>query len=138
MAPKGDMGMAKSTPNQYELQGTGVTVSYSTSSIAGQPQLTLKKGRQSLSFSGDQIESLNTQLGTLVTVTIGKTVDRDFTTFSVLLPTIQLADAGAKQSFRTVGITTVNKTSIGGPVTGPQQTYKTVELRGTARQVEFL
>lgn len=127
----------KITPNQYDLQGPGIIVGYSTSSLVGKPQLSFKKGRQTLTFTGDQIGVLDTQVGTLITVTIAKTVDRDFTTFSFLLPTIQLATASSKQSFRTIGLTTVNKTTIAGPVKGPQQTYKSVDLRGSARQVAF-
>jgi hypothetical protein len=128
----------KIVPNSYDLQGTGVSINYSTSSIAGNPQLTYKKGRQTLNFSGDEIGVLDTQLGKLITVTIAKTVDRGFTSFSFLLPTIELAAASSKQSFRTIGITTVHKTTIGGPVKGAQQTYKSIELSGVARSVAFL
>jgi hypothetical protein len=126
------------SPNLYDLQGQGITVNYSTSSIAGKPQLTYKKGRQTLNFSGDEIGVLDTPVGTLVTVTIAVIADLGSTTFSVLLPRISLASGGAKQTFTTIGITTTNKTSIAGPVKGAQQTYKVVALRGTARQVEFL
>jgi hypothetical protein len=52
----------KVIPNQYDLRGQGVYVSYSTSSIAGVPQLSLKKGRQLLTFSGDEIGVLDTQI----------------------------------------------------------------------------
>jgi hypothetical protein len=125
-------------PNQFDLQGQGISLSYSTTSIAGQPQLSFKKGRQTLNFSGDQIGILDTSIGTLVTVTIATTVDRGFTSFSLLLPKIALSTASSKQTFQTIGITTVHKTSIAGPVKGAQETYKTVALRGSARQVAFL
>jgi hypothetical protein len=125
-------------PNQYNLTGEGITVGYSTSSIGGKPQLSYKKGRQTLSFSGDEIRTADTEIGTLVTVTITKSVDRGFTDFTVLLPRIQLSSGTAKQSFRTIGITTAVTTTIGGPVKGAQQTYKTVPLSGKASQVEFL
>jgi len=115
--------MAQMTmPNQYDLLGTGVTISYSTSSFAGGPTLAFKKGRQTLNFTGDQIGVQETVIGTLVTVTIATTVDRGYTSFSFLLPAIQLAAAASKQSFQTIGITTVHKTTIGGPVKGAQQT----------------
>ena len=127
----------KITPNLYELQGPGVTISYSTSSFAGKPQLSFKKGRQTLNFTGDEIAVVDPKIGTLITVTIARTVDRDFTTFSFLLPEIQVSTISSKSSFRTIGITTVHKTSIAGPVKGAQQTYKTVALTGSARQVEF-
>jgi hypothetical protein len=125
-------------PNQFDLQGPGITIGYATSSIAGRPQLTLKKGRQTHSFSGDDIDTLDTRLGTLITVTIAQTPDKDITTFSLLLPAIHLATPSSKQAFSTIGITTVHKTSITGTVKGPRQTYKTVALRGSAQQVAFL
>jgi hypothetical protein len=125
-------------PNQYDLQGEGVTVGYSTSSIGGKPQLTYKKGRQTLSFSGDEIRAADTEIGALVSVTIAKSVDRGFTDFSFLLPRIQLSASSSKQSFRTIGITTVVTTTIAGPVKGAQQTYKAIALSGKASQVEFL
>src|SRR4051812_35889757 len=71
-------------PNQIDLQGPGLTISYSTSGLAGKPQLSLKKGRQAMSFSGKEIDTVTTQIGTLITVPIAKTVDRDITTFSFL------------------------------------------------------
>jgi hypothetical protein len=128
--------MAQNAPNQYDLVGQGVTISYSTSNIAGQPTLSYKKGRQTLNFAGDEIGVLDTGIGSLVTVTIAKTVDRGFTSFSFLLPAISLTKT--KQTFQTIGLTTVHKTTIGGPVTGPQETYKSIALRGTASQVETL
>jgi hypothetical protein len=128
----------KITPNQYDLSGQSVRIGYSTSSIAGSPQLTFTKGRKTLTFTGKQIGVLDTNIGALVTVTIAMTPDKDFTTFSVLLPAIQLARETGKQAFRTVGITTIHKTSLAGPVKGVQQTYKVIELKGTAQQVVFL
>ena len=127
----------KLLPNQYDLRGRGVTISYSVTSISGKPLLTFKKGRQTLNFGGDEIGLLDSIIGSLVTVTIAKTVDRGFTTFSFLLPQIQLTSASARQAFQTIGITTVHKTTIAGPIIGVQQTYKSVQLRGTARPVAF-
>jgi hypothetical protein len=127
----------KIVPNQYELQGPGISVGYSTSGITGKPQLSLKKGRQTLSFTGDEIGVLDTSIGSLVTVTIAKTPDKGVTTFSFLLPAISLPAASAKKTFKTLGITTVHKTTIAGPPTGVQQTYKSVQLSGTARRVAF-
>jgi len=81
---------------------------------------------------------VETSIGTLVTVTIATTPDKNSTTFSVLLPAIQLAKETGKQAFRAVGIITVRKTSLAGPVAGVQQTYKAIELKGTAQRVVFL
>ena len=128
----------KIVPNHFDLQGQGIRVAFSTSSISGLAQLSITKGRKMLSFSGDQITQQDTAIGALITVTIALTPDRSSTTFSVLLPAIQLAKETTKQSFRTLGITTVHKTTIAGPAMGVQETYKTVPLRGTAARVQFL
>ncbi len=125
-------------PNQYELQGLGVRIGYSTTSIAGKAQLSFKSGRKTLNFTGDEIGTLDTAIGALVTVTIATTPDRGFTSFSFLLPRIDLPKESAKQSFRSIGITTVHKTTIAGPPKGVQQVYKSVQLRGTAAKVQFL
>ena len=123
-------------PNLFELKGTGVAVTYSTTSIDGTPRFTFTKGRQTLNFSGKQITPLAAGIGTLVSVMIASIPDKSTTTFSVLLPAI-LVSGSTRQAFRTIGITTVAATSIAGPVKGVQQTYKTVLLRGSARRVDF-
>ena len=125
-------------PNLYDLKGVGVTISYSTSSLDGKPRLSYKKGRVDLQFTGDQIASVATGIGTLVTVTISAIPDKSTTTLSILLPDIALASGGAKQTFRTIGIITTHLTTIAGPPKGVQETYRTLLLRGTAKQVEFL
>src|SRR3954462_15609423 len=104
------------TPNQYDLSGPGVQISYSTSSISGIPQLSFTKARKTLTFSGKEIGVVDTGIGTVVTVTIATTPDKSSTTFSVLLPAIQLAKETGKPTFRAVGIITVHKTSLVGPV----------------------
>ena len=60
----------KTLPNQYDLRGQGVTISYSVTKITGKPLLTFTKGRQTLNFSGDEIGVFDTTIGSLVTVTI--------------------------------------------------------------------
>lgn len=102
----------KIIPNLFGVQGPGVRIGYSTSSITGKAQLSFTKRRQTLNFEGDQIDVLETPIGTLITVTIAKIPDRNFTSFSFLVPTIHLLTESLKQSFRTIGITTVHKTTI--------------------------
>ena len=129
--------MAKKTaPNLFALSGEGIGVTYSTTSIDGKPRMTVNKGRRTFSFSGNQIDSRDAGIGTLVTVVLEKIADKGSTSFSVLLPAIQLGDS-KKQSFRTIGITTVASTTIAGPVKGAQQTYKPIALRGSAQLADF-
>jgi hypothetical protein len=125
-----------SAPNLFELNGTGIAITYSTTSIDGTPRFTFKKGRQTLNFAGNQITRVDAGIGTLVSVVIAAVPDKSTTTFSVLLPRIQVTGS-KRQAFRTIGITTVTDTSITGPVAGVQQTYKVTPLRGSARLVAF-
>src|SRR5678815_1997274 len=124
------------TPNSFQLRDDDIQVNYSTTSIDGKPRFTFKKGRNTLSFSGNQISSIALDIGTLVSVVIANLPDKGTTTFSILLPAIRLPES-KRQAFRTFGITTVAKTTIAGPPVGAQQTHKTVALRGSARLVAF-
>jgi len=126
----------RAAPNLFEVGGEGIAITYSTTSIDGKPRFSYRKGRQTLNFAGKEIESLAIGIGTLVSVVIASTPDLSTTTFSLLLPAIQLPES-KRQAFRTIGITTVTKTTIAGPPPGVQQTYKTVALRGLAQSVDF-
>jgi hypothetical protein len=124
------------TPNSFQLTGDDIRVNYSTTSIDGKPRFTFKKGQKTLDFVGNQISSSTVNIGTLVSVVIAAVPDRSTTTFSILLPAIRLPESG-RQAFRTIGITTVTKTTIAGPPVGAHQTYKSIVLRGLARLVAF-
>ena len=132
--------MAKKTPglvpNSFQLSGDDIQVTYSTTSIDGKPRFTFTKGQKTLNFAGNQISSSTLNIGTLVSVVIAAVPDKSTTTFSILLPVISLPES-RRQAFRTLGITTVTKTTIAGPPPGVQQTYKSVALRGSARLVNF-
>jgi hypothetical protein len=124
------------TPNSFQLTGEDIQADYSTTSIDGKPRFTFKKGQKTLEFSGSQIASSAVKIGTLVSVVVATVPDKSTTTFSILLPAIQLPES-RRQAFSTIGITTVTKTTIAGPPVGVQQTYKSVALRGSARLVIF-
>jgi hypothetical protein len=116
--------MAKQlVPNLFQLSGESITATYSTTSIDGQPRFTYKKGRQTLNFAGSDIETANIGIGTLVERGSWPHSAKSSTTFSILLPSIQLTDT-RKQAFRTIGITTVTATTIAGPPAGVQQTIR--------------
>ena len=126
----------KLAPNLFELNGENVMVTYSTTSIDGTPRFTYTKGRQTLNFAGTAIKSEGVGIGTLVSVTIATVPDKGTTTFSILLPAIRLGES-KRASFRTIGITTLAKTTIAGPPQGAQQSYKVIDLRGSAKLVDF-
>jgi hypothetical protein len=80
-----------------------------------------------------RIKTLQTDIGTLVTVVIHMTPDRGSTTFSLLIPRVNLPPADVA-NITAEGITTLQKFSLPLPV-GQTQFYTVHTLHGTARFV---
>ncbi|MFN6558495.1 MAG: hypothetical protein RMY28_001630 [Nostoc sp. ChiSLP01] len=126
-------------PTSYELQNKQqrLKVTYSTTSFTGEPRLQYQKGRQILQFAGDEIRTTDTEIGTLVTVTLSKTVDTGSTTFSLLIPAVNLGNSN-EAPIETKGITTENRFStIPAFNQGQRQIYKVTPLFGTAQALVF-
>lgn len=117
-------------PTQYDLSGDGIHVSYSTTSFSGKPLFSYHDAFQFKSFAGDQIKAIDTDIGTLVTVVIQLTVDRGSTTFSLLLPNVNLP-ASNVANITAEGISTLQRFSMPLPV-GQTQIYTVHSLQGTA------
>lgn len=126
-------------PNLYHLGGHDLHVTYSRSSLNGQPQFIYQDRTQSKTFRGtDQIETVEVgSLGEIVSVTISQTVDLGSTTFSLLVPFINLL-GHTNLPVHTEGITTMHRTSLAPPLNqGQRETYIVSALHGTASQVQF-
>ncbi|MBR8836217.1 MAG: hypothetical protein DSM106950_19910 [Stigonema ocellatum SAG 48.90 = DSM 106950] len=126
-------------PNEFDLKGEHTEIKYTV--ISGVPQLDYKNQDISSSFSGQEIQTLTTDIGTLITVTIstpnssqlvGNTVK-----LSLLLPIVNLLVTGGEVPIQTNAIVTTQKTtrSFGIPLFGQIQNYQTLVLNGTARLV---
>ena len=122
-------------PNLFELSGGTIHATYSTSGFDGKPHFSYQDAIQSKSFTGDQIHAVQTDIGTLVTVVIRMTVDTGSTSFSLLIPNVNLTFSDSA-SITTIGITTVHKFFIFG-VTGQTELYTVHQLSGTAAFVVF-
>src|SRR5262252_1258239 len=107
-------------PNLYQLSGDHLHVTYSTTSISGQPQLSYKDNTRMLSFTGNQIRETKTEMGTLVSVTIRMTVDTGSTTFTLLVPAVKLVGPSPTAQIHTYGITTTHKFSVVPAANGGQ------------------
>jgi len=124
-------------PNLYQLQGHHLHVSYATSSIDGQPHFNYQDAHQMLHFKGKEIRTVELEIGTLVTVTIRLTVDSGSTSFSVLLPQVNL-DQTQQAHITTEGITTLHRLSLVPQFNkGQTQLYTVTRLTGTAQLVAF-
>jgi hypothetical protein len=130
--------MTAITPNLYQLHGQNLTVSYALSGIDGKPHFAYHDAQHTLQFSGDQIRTVATEIGTIATVTLQLTVDSGSTTFSLLVPTVNLDPNHKLAHIRTEGITTLHRFSI-IPVLNQGQTelYTVTKLTGTAQVVQF-
>ena len=125
-------------PNVYKLSGGHIHVTYTTTSKAGQPYFSYQDGSQTVSFKGNQIRETKTEMGTLVSVTTRMTVDTGSTTFTLLVPTVNLASESSLAQIHTYGIATVHKFSVVPAANrGQRELYTTVELSGTASLVLF-
>ena len=126
-------------PNQYHVQGGGISVSYYPDGF-GPPVL----GRGSLlfvyqdahwsqSFFSDQVRTVKVDdLGTVVSVTLVETVDTGSTTFSLLVPDVQLPEQQTSVFIRTEGITTVHRVFVALAGHPQSETYTVTALDGTA------
>ena len=132
------MAINNEKPNLYELQGNGVTISYTPAGLGGVAQLNYKDKEQDLVFRKDEIRRDETAIGALVTVGLNFTPDLESEFLSVLIPATNLPN-GEGTPIETVAVYTKEATSIGGPalVRGQVQTYRTAALKGTARLVDF-
>jgi hypothetical protein len=120
-------------PNLFELQGDGVTLSYSTSSIAGVPQFSYQDKGQTVSRSGEEIRTQETELATLVTINVEQIPDAREVTVTLFLPRIVLHQGSTETALATIGVLTTSARRVEGQM----QSYHTLNLSGTARLVDF-
>jgi len=131
-------------PNRFVLRSSDakskIEVDYETSSFIGQPVLNLIQGPGGpiRHFSGSQIRRVNTEIGTLVSVTTQVSVDTGSTSFSVLIPAITLTGLGDTKSFATDAVITTHSGPNSVPSTGVHETYQFIALKGEANFVVSL
>ena len=130
--------MSAVQPNEYTLQGGGLTFSYVKHNFLGQPFVSYTENGHTKTFSGSAVRILETGIGTLVTVTTHTSIDTGGTDFSVLLPVIELPGIGTSQAFSTDGINTRFKGPDSFPATGVRETYDFIPMNGVARFIVTL
>lgn len=124
-------------PNLYQVHGSGLQITYATSGIDGKAHLQYHDSAQTLQFSGDEIRTVEAEIGTLVTVTIRMTVDTGSTSFTLVIPQVNL-DSSNHVNIHTFGITTVHRFSVIPAFNhGQTELYTVSQLSGTAAFVVF-
>jgi hypothetical protein len=125
-------------PNLYRLQGHNLRITYSTTGIDGKPRFHYQSAIQSLDFSGDEIRALDSEIGMLVTVTIHLTVDSGSTSFTLLVPRVNLGNSNHNAYINTFGVTTLHRLSLVPALDqGQTELYAVTTLSGTAALVHF-
>lgn len=130
--------MANIQPNRFVLKSSdGKTkVEYETTSFIGQPVLNLTQGPGPIRhFAGSQIRQLNTEIGTLVTVTTQMTIDTGSTSFSVLIPAITLTGISDHETLATEAMITAHSGPNSIPATGVHEKYQFIQMTGEASLV---
>jgi hypothetical protein len=126
--------------NLFDLHNLTVKISYSASGIDGKPSLSYKKGGTTLNFRGSQLRQKQTEIGTLVTVTLKQVPDLKTVVLTLIVPQVNIPDNDNDGvSVAVKAIETTIRTTIAGPngVRGQVQTYKSLSLRGKAQSVLF-
>jgi hypothetical protein len=135
-------------PNLFQLSGrhhhagNNLQVSYLTHSgpatpqfPQGPPHFTYQDESQSLSFVGPEVEVVNSELGDVVSVVIRRTIDSGSTTFSLLVPNVNIV-AGQQAVIHTEGITAIHRLSLApGLDQGQRDQYSVTPLEGTASDI---
>jgi hypothetical protein len=137
--PQKKAGKAALKPEQanlFELRRARTSITYTSTSITGQPQLNFDDGKRKLTFSGRQIQQSSSMAGDILTVPLKLIADAGGEALTVLIPRVNVQE-GEPAKIKTVVIFTEIRGSFGGPalLEGQIQTYTAQTFRGTARFV---
>jgi hypothetical protein len=126
------------TPNIFQLQGHQLVVTYSTGELGSIKAFEYQDAFQMRMFKGDEIRTVQTEIGTLVSVTIRISVDNGSTSFTLLVPTVNLPGPNSRANITTEGITTIHRFSVIPRFNqGQTELYSVTQLTGFAEAVPF-
>ncbi|MFE8603929.1 hypothetical protein [Archangium violaceum] len=117
-------------PNQFDLRGRDIQVSFSVTSFTGVPLMQYRDRRRQVNARGDEIRQVDVGIGTLVTIELqSNAADAGGILFSVLIPHALLTKGDQSVKIHTLGITTRTPGFI-VPTTRQLETYTEVDLTG--------
>ncbi len=128
-----------SVPNQYHVNGGGISVSYYPDGFGppvedrGSLLLIYQDAHRSQSYFSDDVRTVKVDdLGMVVSVTLVESVDSGSTTFSLMVPDVQLPEQQTSVFVHTEGITTVHRVFVALLGHPQSETYTVTALDGTA------
>lgn len=127
------------TPNIFQLQGNQLIVTYSNGELGSIKAFEYQDAFQMRMFKGDEIRTVQTEIGTLVSVTISIGVDTGSTSFTLLVPTVNLPGPNSRANITTEGITTIHRIFFNPRIhfQGQTELYSVTQLTGFAEAVPF-
>jgi hypothetical protein len=118
------------SPNNFELRGKDVRVSFSETSFTGEPIMQYRDRTRQVNARGDEIQQVDVGIGKLVTIVLqSNAADAESIQFSVLIPHALLTGTDQSVKIRTLGITTRGPGFI-IPTTRQLESYSEVRLTG--------
>src|SRR5437868_5083002 len=117
-----------SPANVFNLQGNALHVSYSTGELGSKLELTYQDAQRSLSFTGDQLRNVSSDLGDEISVTLHLTTDIGSTTFTLFVPRIAI-ELNGHVAIETIGVTTLHRMPLIPPRHTQLDTYTVSKLR---------
>jgi hypothetical protein len=118
--------------NTFTLQNRRIRVSFSATSFSGQPLLHYKDRQREVDAQGDEIRLVESEIGTLASITLEPDADAGSLIFTVLIPRVALSTPIAEQAVASVGVFTRSRLPPRLPGNAQLQTYDVVELKGSA------
>lgn len=118
--------------NTFMLRNRRISVTYSATSFTGQPLVQFKDRQHEVNVGGDEIRQVETEIGTLVTITLEPDADAGGLLFTLVVPRVALASPNGEQTTVTQGFYTRSRLIPRLPANVQLQTYDAEELRGSA------
>jgi len=125
-----------SPANVFDLHSDQLHVSYSNGALGSILGLTYQDAHHALSFKGDQLRRVSTDLGEEVTVTLKLTVDAGSTTFTLVVPRVAVSP-NQHVGIKTLGITALHRTPLVPLKHAQLDSYAVTALRGSASSTPF-
>lgn len=125
-----------SPANVFNLQNDVLHISYSTGALGSILGLTYHEAPRTLTFKGDQLRKVLSDLGDQISVTLQLSVDAGSSTFTLFVPKVAV-QLNNHVNIETIGITALHR-SVMSPMSHAQlDTYSVTKLRGSASSVAF-
>src|SRR3954447_17058043 len=124
-------------PTLFELQGDdGSRIVYTTTSISGAPTFGYTGSEGGVSFTGEEIDRLDTDLGNEVTIVLKRVDDGDTTTLTLIVPPVEMGQEGTVD-VETYAVVTTQAGGFAGPPAGQQYRYAVTAHAAPASAADF-